>query len=309
MRGIRPRYGRGPKFVTLFPNREAFHTDMRARCSIFGNYRWSPVRFAAPVAQTAPMSGTMNPQHHGAQVDRFPDFVDSAALVGDERVAEEDVAGLLREALEPGRVEPGQVAAISAELFVDLAGEGTHHAGPRGRVAVEGLGELAVAPEGFAGVEHRRRAEPFPALAVDEHAEVVPVPIEVRHEVVDDEHLLHVLAHVEPVGGAGGHVEIVQPEVRGAFRRAEQRPGRHELGDLVGHGFAAGGPLHEAAVLELVGDIVALVEQPRAQDAGDLLVERFLEPAGGSPGLDQHPLPALDRPTFRQVAVQGRIGR
>lgn len=62
-------------------------------------------------------------------------------------------------------------------------------------------------------------------------------------------------------------------------------------------------------VLELVGDIVALVEQPRAQDAGDLLVERFLEPAGGSPGLDQHPLPALDRPTFRQVAVQGRIGR
>ena len=66
-------------------------------------------------------------QHHGAQVDRLPDFVDSAALVGDERVAEEDVAGLLREALEPGRVEPGQVAAISAELFVDLAGEGTHH--------------------------------------------------------------------------------------------------------------------------------------------------------------------------------------
>ena len=61
-------------------------------------------------------------QHHGAQVDRFPDFVDSAALVGDERVAEEDVAGLLREALEPGRVEPGQVAAIPAELFVDLAG-------------------------------------------------------------------------------------------------------------------------------------------------------------------------------------------
>ena len=41
----------------------------------------------APAADLMGVPG----QHHGAQVDRFPDFVDSAALVGDERVAEEDV--------------------------------------------------------------------------------------------------------------------------------------------------------------------------------------------------------------------------
>ena len=152
-------------------------------------------------------------QRHGAQVDGGFDLVDPAGFVGYEGVAEQDVAGLLGEALELGRVEPGEVLAMPFDLVIDSAGEGSHHAGARRRVAAEGLGELAVAPEGFAGVEHRSRAEPFPALAVDKHAEVVPVPIEVRHEVVDDEHLLHVLAYVEPVSGAGGHVEIVQPEV------------------------------------------------------------------------------------------------
>ena len=135
------------------------------------------------------------------------------------------------------------------------------------------------------------------------------MPIEVRHEVIDYEHLLHVFAYVEPVGGAGGHVEIVQPQVRGAFRRAKQRIGRDELGCLVGHGLAAGGPLHEAAVLEFVGDVAALVEQLRAQHTGDLLIERFLEPSGGAPRLDQYPLSAFDRPALRQIAVQRRIGR
>ena len=105
----------------------------------FGNYRWSPVRFAASVAPTAPISGTVNPRALPISWACLVSIMARRSIaslilsilprsLAMNGVAEEDVAGLLREALEPGRVEPGQVAAISAELFVDLAGEGTHHA-------------------------------------------------------------------------------------------------------------------------------------------------------------------------------------
>ena len=248
-------------------------------------------------------------QHHGAKVDGLLDLVDPARLVGDEGVAEEDVAGLVGKALESRRVEPREVAAIPVELVVDFAGERTHHPGTRRRVAYEPLRDIEVAPKRLAGIEYGGGTEPFPALGVNQDAEVVPMPVEVCHEVVDGQHLLDILANFESVGGAGPDIETMQAEIGRPLRGAQERVGRDELGELVGHGLAARRPLHKSAVFEAVGYEVSVIEQARAQHAGDLLVERFLEPIGWPAGFDEHPAAAFDRPALREVAVQGRIGR
>ena len=72
------------------------------------------------IASAANLAGVLG-QRHGAQVDGGFDLVDPAGFVGYEGVAEQDVAGLLGEALELGRVEPGEVLAMPFDLVIDSA--------------------------------------------------------------------------------------------------------------------------------------------------------------------------------------------
>ena len=66
--------------------------------------------------------------------------------------------------------------------------EGTAWDGACGRGGV--VRQRTVAPKRFARVEDRGKAQPSARLGVDEDAEVAPMSVAVRHDMVDHEHAL-----------------------------------------------------------------------------------------------------------------------
>ena len=112
------------------------------------------------------------------------DSVEAAGAGGEFAVELKDGDRLICEAFKGHRVEPRQVFRISLGLLADAPDErhGVWHP-IRGEI----VGEGTIAPQRFTRVENGGCTQSGAGFRIYEHAEVVPVPVEVGKDVVHDE--------------------------------------------------------------------------------------------------------------------------